>query len=104
MVAEGDEGGEDLRLAFLESWITLKLPSGKDTKGTAFKKLLATEAAAPIQHFLSNPDCRRLFISGKVRALLSAAFNIFSRSRVPSVPHRTRRIRSSCAATSRRRR
>ena len=70
MVAEGDEGGEDLRLAFLESWITLKLPSGKDTKGTAFKKLLATEAAAPIQHFLSNPDCRRLFISGKVRALL----------------------------------
>ena len=47
MVAEGDEGGEDLRLAFLESWITLKLPSGKDTKGTASKKLLATEAAAP---------------------------------------------------------
>ena len=56
---------EDSRLLYLESWVSLKLPSGSKSGSAAFKKLLATEAAVPINHFLSNPDVRRVFIYGK---------------------------------------
>ena len=60
-----DEPKEDLRLAFLESWVLLKLGNSKDARHNPFKKLVATDGGASIQHFLTNPDCRRLFIHGK---------------------------------------
>lgn len=65
MVAEGDappEAAVDGRLEWLQGWVALKL----SVKPDKFKKLAASaDAAAPIHHFLSNPDCRRLVVLGK---------------------------------------
>ena len=61
--AAGGEPAADPRLDFIEAWICLKLANVKPEK---FRKLLASsDTAAPINHFLSNPDCRRLFVQGK---------------------------------------
>ena len=72
-MGKGGDGGDgeagatgedkaDPRLEFLESWVALKL----NVKPEKFAKLLlSSETAAPINHFLSNPDCRRLFVQGK---------------------------------------
>ena len=68
MGSGGDGGAEDgsepvdSRLEWIERWIELKLA----VKPAVFKKMMgASDSSAPVLHFLSNPDCRRLFVYGK---------------------------------------
>ena len=56
----GDEKS-DPRLEWLESWVALKM----SIKPAVFKKMLAGDGGAAVHHFLSNPDCRRVYVIGK---------------------------------------
>ena len=56
-----DAPKEDKRLEWLEKWIELKM----NAKPAVFKKMLASDTGAAVHHFLSNPDCRRVFVIGK---------------------------------------
>ena len=56
-----DTEGADARLEWLEKWVELKLSA----KPAVFKKMLAGDGGAAVQQFLSNPDCRRVFVISK---------------------------------------